>query len=86
MERIKENAKTDFVKMIHNSWTYDRLTEQERDRLDNAFCTSILTCAIYGTYDQRWKILDAVYNAFLQGVGYDGPTWREENLEEIPLF
>lgn len=85
MERMKENAKSDFIKMIHNSWTYDRLTEQERDRLDRAFMTGILTSAIYGTYDQRRKILDAVYNAFLQGVGYDGPTWREPDPESIPF-
>lgn len=82
MERMEENAEVDFIKMIHNNWTYGRLTEQEKDRLDRAFMTAILTSAIYGTYDQRWKILDAVYNAFLQGAGYDGPNWREQAKKE----
>lgn len=38
-----------------------------------------------GTAAQRWKQLHAIYNAFLIGIGYTGPKWREPDPEKIPF-
>ena len=83
MERNKENVFSDYKDTVVNSWTYDRMTEEEKDR-----CFSVIIFAknqnlLSGTYRQRWQQLNAVYNAFLLGLGYDGPTWRE--VEEVPF-
>ena len=76
--RNKEDAVNDFLEMIYESWTYNRLTEDEKYRFDKAvtFCTEIGD--VKGTWKQRWSIMQMVYEAFLDGVGYDGPNWREE--------
>ena len=82
----KEQARKDFAKMIENSWTYNRMTEQEK-----ADCMELLLrsnqTAIKGSYEQRREILYAVYTGFLAGLGYfrNPVTWREENPEEIPF-
>ena len=85
MERKKENATSIFMHVIYKSWTYDRMTEKERERLESAVDFAEFQGMIKGTFETRWKILQAVYNAFLIGIGYDGATWREPNPESIPF-
>lgn len=77
MEHIKENVLMDFKKMITQSWTYNRLTTEERDRLFKCFESIQTREALKGTYKQRWEILQAIYSAFLLGVGYDSFNWRD---------
>lgn len=81
----KEYAVADFITMIYKSWTYERLTDAEKEKLDQAFDFVSRGC-IEGTYKARWNTMQAAYTAFLTAIGYNGPAWREENLEEIPLF
>ena len=82
----KETAQQDFIEMIKKSWTYGRLTEQEKGD-----CIRLLTdrtCrALKGTYSQRWEVLHAIYSGFLAGLGYfrNPVAWREENTESIPF-
>lgn len=82
MERIKENAKEDFINMIQNSWTYNRLTESERENLKDVFCN--IDNVLKGTYRQRYEILQAIYYSFLKALDYEPIGWREE--EEFPWF
>lgn len=85
MERNKENAFSDFMEMTRNSWTYGRMTEDEKKRLAKAF-EWVDCCGLVGTYKQRFAILHIAYNAFLQGIGYTNYNWREPNPDEIPAF
>ena len=85
MEKQKELSLFDFICLIEKSWTYDKLTKEERKQLYLTFNSERTREALKGTYKQRWDILQAIYGAFLAGVGYDDYAWREE-LEDIPLF
>lgn len=83
MEKIKENATKDFLEMIKHSWTWERLTQKEKDQFAEGWHT-IVECwegsdkAIKGSYHDRWSILNAMYLMFLKGVGYDNnnPRWK----------
>lgn len=71
--KIKENATQEFIGMIKESWTYARLTQEERDRLINC----LQNANPVGTYDQRWIHLNDIFHAFLLGCGYKPIGWRE---------
>ena len=85
MERTKENTLSIFMHMIYNSWTYERMTADEQERLEKAVDWADSQGMIKGSFDKRWKVLQAIYNAFLQGIGFSGHLWREPNPEEIPF-
>lgn len=75
--RDKERAYPDFMLLVRKSWTYAKLTAAETERLLHAIdfakdhCTS-------GTYYQRWDTFNAVYVAFLAGLGYTNQLhWRD---------
>ena len=70
----KENAYTDFIHIVTNSWTWQRMTEPERAAFWRL--TETLEEAT-GTYDNRMKVYHSIYTAFLYGLGYDGFKWRE---------
>lgn len=76
----KEQVFNNFVEMIKNSWTYNRMTETEKERCIHVLLDNRTQNDIKGTYIQRWKALNTVYNAFLMGLGYDGFLWRENGL------
>lgn len=84
MEKNKENAIKDFLEMIEHSWTWDRLTQKEKDQFKEAFETITVSWAnsgdnvIKGTYRDRWSTCNAIYHMFLAGVGYDNndPRWK----------
>ena len=84
MERIKENAKNDFINMIQNSWTYNKLTQKEQKNLKNLLCSEHIENILKGTYKQRYEILYGIYYSFLIALDYKSIGWREK--EEIPLF
>ena len=67
-----------FREMIVNSWTYAKLTTEEADHLNEILESNMLKNALKYTDDHKWAILQAVYHAFLEGCGYDGPTWRDK--------
>ena len=75
----KENVLNDFILMIENSWTYARLTEEEKERLKTVLFDDIrVEEALKGTCKQRRAILHAIYSTFLTAIGYNGFSWREE--------
>ena len=77
----KENALDDFVIMIQNAWTYQRMTEPEKER-----CIDSLRFArLIGKYNARWDCLQGIYHAYLMGLGYTGMNWREQDPESIPF-
>ena len=62
-----------FENVISKSWTWQRLTDDERKRFESCIDFS----KIKGTARQRVEMLNMVYAAFLQGVGYKPIGWRE---------
>lgn len=85
MTKPKEKAFPDFMEMTRNSWTYQRMTEEEKSRCETAL-RSAASLDILGSYNQRYSALNGVYYGFLLGIGYTGALWREANPEEIPFI
>ena len=85
MKKPKEKAFPDFLEMTRNSWTYQRMTEEEKCRCEKAL-RSASSLDIQGSYSQRCGALNAVYYGYLLGIGYTGALWREPHPEEIPFI
>ena len=66
----KESAYVEFYDMIIKSWTWAKLTEDEKAACNNAFHFVLSQGVLKGTYQQRYMILHSVYNAFLDGCGF----------------
>ena len=77
MNKNKENAQADWTDMIVKSWTWAKLTNDERNKFGDELNKETTKRIISGTYKQRWEILNALYSMFLEGCGYNGGTWRE---------
>lgn len=72
-----------FQNVIKKSWTWDRLTEEERRR----FINMDVFDRIKGNDKTRIEWLNTIYNAFLSALGYKSVGWREtEDDEEMPIF
>jgi hypothetical protein len=82
MKKEKEQATPDFIEFMQKSWTYSRLTDVEQQRVTKAIYNA--GCFVAGDYWKRFQCLDAVYYAFLLGVGYTATGWREE--PDAPKF
>lgn len=70
-----------FNTVIVNGWTWQRLTQEERER----FKTCVDFSRIKGSARQRVEVLNMLYSAFLHGVGYKPIGWRESD-PEAPKF
>lgn len=77
----KNKALYDYKEVIYQSWTYRRLTIEEKERLEETLNHESIKECLKGNYYQRIDIVRAVYTAFLRGVGYSGFDWREEEME-----
>lgn len=64
--RNKENALNDFLEMIYNSWSYQTLTDEEKNRFKRL---EWVFERIKGTYKQRFEYMNYVYHAFVEGIG-----------------
>ena len=53
------------------------MTQTEKDKWNVVLFSTRTANAIKGTYNQRWNILQALYGAYLIGIGYDNFSWRE---------
>jgi hypothetical protein len=84
-QRKKELATQDFMATIEKSWTWDRLTKEERERFKRAV-SAWGDKVIKGTWKQRWNILCAMHSAFLIALDYKTIGWREPAGEESPQF
>ena len=79
----KENAWSDFRQMMIKSWTFNRLTDDEKIKAFDALRFANDYCkAITGSYRERWNTMNAVWFAFLLGVGYDNSTDWRKNMKE----
>lgn len=80
-ENLDEVTNKYFQNVIKNSWTWQRLTKEEKQR----FIDLNIFSEIKGNKGIREQWLFTVYAGFLAGCGYDGFRWRETEKEE-PLF
>ena len=82
----KEDALTHYIIMIKKSWTFSRLTENEKRHC----LESLSNCdgKLYGNFRQRHQQLNNVYYAFISALDYsENPiNWRKENANSMPLF
>lgn len=84
MFKNKNVAIVDFVeRVIKRSWTYERLTEQERQQVLLLLSTIRSTAKTPKGVSQA---VNAVYSDFLHTVGYKPIGWREPNPENVPVF
>lgn len=74
----KELAIHNFKVMIEQSWTYGKMTREERDNWERVLFSTRTKNSLKGNYNTRWEILQAIYGAYLFGLGYNDFTWREE--------
>ena len=76
------NAVENYLQdVIKKSWTWEKLTEEERKRFINMHVFD----KIKGTDKQRIEWLNTIYTAFLSALGYKPIGWREED-KEMPMF
>lgn len=73
----KEHTLDKYKDMINKSWTYDRLTEEEKRKINNILNETRIEKALKGNFKHRWDILQAIYYSFLIGIGYTDFNWRE---------
>ena len=52
----KEKALDNFIDMIEQSWTFEKMTKEERQRLSMLFHHTRTLEILKGTYKQRWEI------------------------------
>lgn len=74
--RNKEEARSVFINIVLHSWTYGKMTAEERKR-----CLTIFDDDVKGSFEQRMEIYHKIYAAFLTGLGYDGFEWRNWNVQ-----
>lgn len=67
----------DFLQMILCSWSYNKLTNEEKTKLCDLLYSSRIKNTLKGTYKQRWEILNSIYYSFLIGLGYSPINWRD---------
>jgi len=69
----KNQARTEFIKMTLESWTYEKMTNAEQ--IDIILELELLQ--VQGTYYQRWEQLQNEYKSFLASIGYKPLNWRD---------
>lgn len=74
----KEQAKFDYLKMIGQTWTWAKLTAEEKAKFLEVLEHPCSGAVIKGNYEQRWEACEALYHTFLEGLGYDPLHWHEE--------
>ena len=73
----KELSYNDFINMIVKSWTFERLSYDEKNRAIDALRHAFDTGAITGNYKHRFEILHAVYYSYLLALDYKPVGWRD---------
>ena len=83
MKKYSNAVEDYFQNVIKNSWTWEKLTEGERERFINM---NVLD-RIKGNDKTRIEWLNTIYTAFLNALGYKPIGWKEtEEAENMPLF
>lgn len=70
LPHTKENAVILFLSMICRSWTFDRMTEKEKENCVNVFLRASESDSIKGNFNARWSIMSLIYSAFLEAIDY----------------
>lgn len=79
----REAERLNYIKILQNSWTYEKLTQKERINATS----NLLQCKLFGNNKaQVCEQLHAIYLAFLMALDYEPIGWREPNKKEIPSF
>lgn len=81
MNKDKDKVIEDFSKMIKDSWTWARLTKEEKDIFMEHISWERTKNILKGTYNQRYEILNELYFFYLLGIGYIPIGWRENEEE-----
>jgi len=81
----KNLAQQDWLEMISHSWTWQKLTVEERAKFVALFAHPQSTAVMKGNYEQRYEACQALYYTFLAALGYadDPMNWRDS--EENPI-
>lgn len=79
IKKDKELARNEWFEMIKKSWTWNKLTAEEKDKFMELIMNieSRIDNPIKGDYHNRWNVLQVVYEGFLDGCGYCGMNWRD---------
>ena len=76
----KEQAYTDYIEVIRQSWTFGRMTGDEKQRCLAYFAKE--QDKLKGDYYQRHDTLSLMYGAFLSALDYQPIGWREPKTGE----
>lgn len=70
-----------FMEMIKQSWTWARLTDDERFRVSDLLehCYNYKKL-LSRSESKQYEMLHLIYNAFLEGCGYQPFGWREDKV------
>ena len=83
MKKYSNAVENYFQNVIKNSWTWKRLTDEERER----FIDMNVFDDIKGNDKTRVEWLCTIYRAFLSALGFGWTGWREtEEEKEMPKF
>lgn len=69
------------MKVFENSWTFNKLTREEKEKFYHIFTSDEIKNSLTGTEKQIIQALNVIYSAFLTGVGYNGYNWRETETQ-----
>ena len=73
----------DYIEnVIKKSWTWNRLTDEERER----FLNMNVFDRIKGNDTTRIEWLNTIYHSFLEALEYNPIDWREPKREDVPKF
>ena len=83
MKKYSSAVEDYFQNIIKKSWTWERLTEEERQRFINMHVFD----KIKGDDKTRIEWLNTIYTSFLTALGYKSVCWREpKEDDDIPIF
>lgn len=85
MKHDKNEAINEFIEMIKKSWTYERLTTEEKQRFLNTIEWGKQQGIIKGSWLERWHILQLTYDSFLNALDYKPTGWREPDDDYLPF-
>ena len=75
----KKTVSKEYNETLRKSWTYAKMTEEERKKWEEVaeWITHCGTLDHLNTKIQIQITMLSSYHAFLEGIGYNGPFWRE---------
>lgn len=80
MKKYSNAVEDYFQNVIKKSWTWDRLTEEEKQR----FIDMDVFDKIKGNNATRIEWLNTIYHSFICALGYQPINWRD--TEDVPKF